>query len=126
MKKIIIEKNGENAFSAEVDMPLIDIVPTDIGYLHFNNVTKFPVRTDTLRKYLAVKGPDNLQNQGKIGSANIHKKRRSSKFFFTKQLGMTGIILFPGFGFCIAQNTSHCTVFAVCYLEKNIEVEEAL
>ena len=55
-----IEKNDE------VETPLKDIVSTDIGYLHFNNVTRFPVITDTRRKNLAVKGPDELQNQDKI------------------------------------------------------------
>ena len=114
MKKIIIEKNGENAFSAEVDMPLIDIVPTDIGYLHFNNITKFPVRTDTLRKYLAVKGPDNLQNQGKIGSANIHKKRRSSKFFFTKQLGNDRNNLVPRLW--LLYSPKHKSLYCFCCL----------
>ena len=74
-----IEKNDEDAFSAEVDKPMIDIVSTEIGYLHFSNVTKFPVITDALRKNLTVKGPDALQNQDKIGSANIHKGRKSTK-----------------------------------------------
>ena len=50
-----IEKNDEDAFSVEVEMPLIDIVSTDIGYLHFNNITKFPMITVTLRKNLTVK-----------------------------------------------------------------------
>ena len=81
-----IEKNDEDAFSAEVDTPLIDIVSTGIGYLHFNNVTEFPVIKDTLRKNLTVKGPDELQNQNKIGSANIHKGRILTKCFFTKQV----------------------------------------
>ena len=43
--------------------------------------------TDTLRKNLTVKGPDNLQNQDKIGSANIREGRRLTKCFFTKQVG---------------------------------------
>ena len=55
-----IEKNDENAFSAEVEMPLIDIVSTDIVYLHFNNITKFPIITVTLRKSLTVKRPNEL------------------------------------------------------------------
>ena len=79
--------NDEDAFPAEGYTPLIDIVSTDIGYLHFNNVTKFPVITDNLSKNLTVKGPDDLQNQDKIGSANIHKGRRLTKCFFTKQVG---------------------------------------
>ena len=75
-----IEKNDEDAFSAEVDTPLIDVVSTDV-------VSKFPVITDTLRKNLTVKGPDDLQNQDKIESANIHEGRRLTKCFFTKQVG---------------------------------------
>lgn len=39
---------------------------------------------------------------------------------------MTGIILFLGVGFCIAQKINHCTVFAAYYLEKKIVVETAL
>ena len=66
--------------------------------------------TDTLRKTLTVTEPDDLQNQDKIRSANIH----------------TGIILFLGVGFCIAQKINYCTVFAVCYFEKEIVVEAAL
>ena len=31
---------------------------------------------------------------------------------------MTGIFLFQGVGFCIAQKINNCTVFVVCYLEK--------
>ena len=34
-----------------------------------------------------MKGPDELQNQDKIESANIHKERRLTKSFFTKQVG---------------------------------------
>ena len=68
-----IEKNDEDSFSAEADTPLIYVVSTDIGYIHFNNVTKLPVTTDTLAKNLTVKRPDNFQNQDKIGSADIHK-----------------------------------------------------
>ena len=51
-----IEKNGEDAFSTEVDKPLINVVSMEIGDLLFNNVTKFQVITDTL----TVKGPDEL------------------------------------------------------------------
>ena len=85
--KEIIEKNDEDAFSGEVDTPQIDIVSTNIGYLHFNNVTKFPVITDTLRKNLTVKGPDDVQNQDKIGSANIPKGRGLTKCFFYQASG---------------------------------------
>ena len=116
-----IEKNDEDTFSVEVDMPLKNIASIDIGYLHFINVTKFPVITDTLRENLTVKRPDELQNQEKIGSANIDKGRRLTKCFFTKQAGNDrnkGIILFLGTGFCIAQKVNHCTVFAVYYSER--------
>ena len=81
-----IEKNDEDSFSAEADTPLIYVVSTDIGYIHFNNVTKLPVTTDTLAKNLTVKRPNNFQNQDKIGSADIHKGRRLPKCFFTKQV----------------------------------------
>ena len=70
-----IEKNDEDAFSAEVDTPLIDVVSTDV-------VSKFPVITDTLRKNLTVKGLLEI-----LESANIHKGRRLTKCFFTKQVG---------------------------------------
>ena len=65
--------------------------------------TKFPVLTVTLSKSLTVKGPDDLQSQGKIWSANIPKWRRSTKFFFTKQVGKDRKNLIPSFGFCVAQ-----------------------
>ena len=38
---------------------------------------------------------------------------------------MTGIILFLGVEFCIAQKINHCTGFAVCCLEKKMVVEAA-
>ena len=120
------EKNDEDAFSASVDKPLIDIVSTDIGYLHFNIVTKFPVITDTLRKNLTVKGPDNLQNQDKIGSANIREGRRLTKCFFTKQVGndRNNLILRRWLHYSPKDKSLNC--FYCLYMENKIVVEAAL
>ena len=69
--------------------------------------------TDTLRKNLTVKGHDELQNQGKLGSASIQKSANWPNVFSLSKWEMTRIILFLGIGFCIPQKVNHWTVFTV-------------